>query len=92
MPEKAPIRPSPLDNVLGVAWIVIATFLPLEEFYAVLTMLAAFVLWGIWSIRFLSAVLHKALYLHWSWFVWPSIFFLALLLHLTDQFPYFYIL
>ena len=92
MPRKAPARPTALDHVLGAAWVVIAAVLPVDEFYAVVSMLAAFVLWGIWAVRFLGGIMQHSVSAHWSWFVWPAIFFVAVVLHLIEEFPYFFLL
>ena len=92
MAGKDPVRPTTLDHLLDVAWIVVAIFLPVAEFYAVVSMLAAYLLWGIWAVRFLAALLSRTLSPHWAWFVWPVIFFGTVALHLAAEFPYFFLL
>ena len=64
-----------------------ATIRPVEEFYAVVSMLAAFVPWGIWAVRLFGAIMQRTMTPHWSWFVWPAIFFGAVVLHMVEEFP-----
>ena len=92
MPDAIPTRPTNVDHYAGIAWIAIASALPVTEFWGTMSTIAAVILTGVWGYRLTCAMAGGVFEWHWSWLVWPALLTLALILHLIVGFEHFFLL